>query len=979
MATPLIVGRARERASLLAAIDAASGGRPQLVFVSGEAGIGKTTLVDDVARHVATGGRRVVRGSADALDVDGFALWAGPRRQLGLTAIGDDRWDVLDAVAEALDSAAPLLVVLEDVHWADDESLWLLGQLPSFVRGNVAIVATGRHDAPPRVRPSATIVLRGLDAAAVAQLIDDAAIDAAAVCERTGGNPLFVQHVVERGVTAQLPSAIGVALAHALDALDSAVLRSLAVIALAGADAPTSVIAEVAGVSVAMLDAHVQAAARAGVLVAAADATRRFRHALLADAVVERIDITTRRAFDAGLADAWAATSGGAGLARTALHRLRAVPVVDALLAIEEACSAARQLRDSGNITAAANVLTAAADVLAAHRPDAVDVLGRVLVDLGEALVTVGRRAESLAAFDRAINLGLNDKDLHIAAVIGACRQLHMHFAEPIRRVQLLHAETLVAEGDHPLRVLLLGRLAVAEAGDPLRWAEARVHGDAAVAMARRLNDPAVLATSLIDRHVYSRDLTDLEARSAVADELIDLGRRTRRPETVMVGLQWRYSDGMRRADLELAHAALDEMETLAALSPSPEWRFAVLIRRGILAAIAGNRDEAISCVGQAVPLGRQVLFASEASGIETGARVVISRITGIDDPSLAELLADLDASGGPPPTAFFQIHLAAVRLGAGDVLAAREATRRWAAWAAEPGHAVEEPSIAVVLAGLVADLGLVEHARQMYDVVLPYSGCLSTESGFAGDLPVDVTLMRLAMVLGDDDAARRHLHEAMRVARAAGSPWLEARCRGLGPDSTVSSEPPVAPAARVGTLVRRGSGWRIESPYGNGEVANSIGLGQLARLLAAAPADVTATELAGMIDVAPARDLGPMLDASAKRAYRRRVEELRAEIDDADDAYDIERASRARIELDALIDELRRAVGLRGRDRPSGAGAERARVNVARSIRRAVDAVRVAVPGLGAHLDVSIRTGRVCSYSAEPAAALTWTVSEVG
>jgi hypothetical protein len=75
-------------------------------------------------------------------------------------------------------------------------------------------------------------------------------------------------------------------------------------------------------------------------------------------------------------------------------------------------------------------------------------------------------------------------------------------------------------------------------------------------------------------------------------------------------------------------------------------------------------------------------------------------------------------------------------------------------------------------------------------------------------------------------------------------------------------------------------------------------------------------------------------------------------------------------------MNELRRAVGLGGRDRPVGAGAERARVNVTRNLRRAVTAISANAPDLGAHLERSIRTGRLCSYTPEPASALDWKVT---
>ena len=143
----------------------------------------------------------------------------------------------------------------------------------------------------------------------------------------------------------------------------------------------------------------------------------------------------------------------------------------------------------------------------------------------------------------------------------------------------------------------------------------------------------------------------------------------------------------------------------------------------------------------------------------------------------------------------------------------------------------------------------------------------------------------------------------------------------------------------------------------------------------AAAPREVLAIDLIAAVGVPLANSLGPALDTAAKHAYRRRIAELNAEIDESDEFHDLERSARARVELEALMQELRHAVGLHGRDRPTASGAERARVNVARSIRRAIDAVRASNPGLGAHLDVSIRTGRSCCYAPEPLTRLEWDV----
>jgi len=216
---------------------------------------------------------------------------------------------------------------------------------------------------------------------------------------------------------------------------------------------------------------------------------------------------------------------------------------------------------------------------------------------------------------------------------------------------------------------------------------------------------------------------------------------------------------------------------------------------------------------------------------------------------------------------------------------------------------------------------------------------------------------------LADRGAAERDGQDAELIARRAGV-VLPGRPGGRRD---------VLPVARA-SMVRRDLVWTISSPHGNGRVPHSIGIDQLAKVLAAAPKEVLATDLtAGEGPVAA--PLGPALDTAAKHAYRKRINELNAEIDEADRFNDLDRASRARVELDAVMQELRRAVGLGARDRPMGSGAERARVNVARSLRRAISTVRAAVPSLGAHLEVSVRTGRLCCYAPEPSARLDWDV----
>jgi hypothetical protein len=110
----------------------------------------------------------------------------------------------------------------------------------------------------------------------------------------------------------------------------------------------------------------------------------------------------------------------------------------------------------------------------------------------------------------------------------------------------------------------------------------------------------------------------------------------------------------------------------------------------------------------------------------------------------------------------------------------------------------------------------------------------------------------------------------------------------------------------------------------------------------------------------------GGVLDARALAEYRRRLAELDDDLAEAERWNDTERASRARTERDFLLRELTSATGIHGHPRRLGSETERARVNVTRAIRSAIDRIRTHNPAAAAHLDQTVRTGTYCSYTAQ-------------
>ena len=117
----------------------------------------------------------------------------------------------------------------------------------------------------------------------------------------------------------------------------------------------------------------------------------------------------------------------------------------------------------------------------------------------------------------------------------------------------------------------------------------------------------------------------------------------------------------------------------------------------------------------------------------------------------------------------------------------------------------------------------------------------------------------------------------------------------------------------------------------------------------------------------------GPALDAEAKAAYRARLLDLREELAEAEAWHDPERVARLQAEQDALAHELGAALGIGGRDRPTGTPSERARISVTRAIRAAMARIADQSPALGAHLDATIRTGTYCAYVPDPRVQVAW------
>ena len=121
--------------------------------------------------------------------------------------------------------------------------------------------------------------------------------------------------------------------------------------------------------------------------------------------------------------------------------------------------------------------------------------------------------------------------------------------------------------------------------------------------------------------------------------------------------------------------------------------------------------------------------------------------------------------------------------------------------------------------------------------------------------------------------------------------------------------------------------------------------------------------------------DAGPILDAQAKAQYKHRLDDLREDLEEAEQFNDTARAERARIEMNALAEQIASAIGLGGRNRRMGSEAERARSAVTKRIKNSINRIGEAIPSLRRHLAARIKTGYFCSYNPQPERPVGWTV----
>ena len=1027
-----LVGREVQRAAFDDVLAAAVGGRGGCLAVSGEAGIGKTRLCEAFTDAALSAGVGVAWAACWPSAASAFAPWAEllvqvdgrPVEVEGVTAhdpaLGRTALfaDVLGRLREAA-AQRPRLLVIDDLHWADEATALLTAHVLPALRGMpVMLVVALREDelAAHAVaglgdgirRHAQTLALPGLsveETGALVALTTGGSVTrdvAARVYEATGGNPLFArelavmlsaERVPDGGsvlAVRQLPGSVRDVLTARVRALTPACRRFLEVVAVLADSATPTLVAEVAGEGIDAVLGGLDEALRAGVLTAA-ESRIDFAHPLLRAGVLEAVSLEGRVRLHARAGEALidAKARGQPVEPGTVAHHLLEAAAGGS---VEAAVSWA--VRAADEAMSALAYETAAALLAGARRALALDAAAgdraAVLLGLGDAQAASGRGEDAERAYREAIDLARQQDrpDVLARAVLGLTGG--MGFEVPVGDLahhDLLHeARAAIAGRDPALDSLLTARLSVSLSfAAPV--AERRRLAEQAVAAARTLDDLRVLAVTLAAFCDAVAGPDGLEQRLAATQEILRIARHTEDLALELLGRRLRVVALLERGDVDDVDAEIDRYVAAAGRLGQagyswyvPLWRGMRDLMRGQLVTYRRHRARLAELVDQAGSLNAQMLLLSQA------AMAALLHAGDAGEP-FGRLVALTGGPDGVLPGPQLAIGEALVAATTGDRDRAGMLLDRCAdaLCTAEPDS--EWLPMLVQTAEVLANLGedRADLAGWLHDTLAPYAGLYAVEGIGAfvnGQVGRAVGLM--AALLGRSDEARRRLEAAARAEEGIGATALAERTRRQAtrlperpaqPGTSPTSPRGVADAS--GVFRREGDSWRLDYAGTCVHVRDSKGVRDLAVLLATPGRGVPALDLATAagtrrrppdreVGAQPPGDLGEVLDAPARAAYRQRVAAIEDELGVADRHGDAERSARLAAERDALLAELAGAYGLGGRPRRTGHPAERARTAVTARIRDAIRRIADVHPALGAHLRHAVRTGTVCCYDPE-------------
>jgi DNA-binding SARP family transcriptional activator/tetratricopeptide (TPR) repeat protein len=822
-----LVGRREHLAALRSAWRRASAGAAGVVTVAGEAGSGKTRLLIELAGEARASGATVLAGRCIEGGLVAFApftealrqhlagapelpSWAASELARLLPELGaeaappqgdpyDARHRLFEAVAAAIGAAArraPVLLVVEDLHWADHATLAMLahvirtvGWAPLLVAGSFRSEREGAPELPTllddlrREQRLVHVALAGLSEQEVEDLVA-AWLDGRppaglteAVHGRTGGNPLFIEelvrHLVEthserpvealvQAATTDVPQGVRTVIDRRFARFPERARQAVAMAAILGEDFALADVAAACNASDHLAADDLEVAVGAGLIDESQRlaGSYRFAHALVRAALLAGLT-TTRRALlhrrAAEVIDALPKERREPRLAELALHLLEAGPLVEAGNAAGVAVRAAEQATRKLAYEDAAELLRRA---VASGLDDGDPLRAEVLIALGDVQLRLGDAPQAGRCFEKAAEIAraIADGELLARAALGAAG-LTVNVGPAREDVRALLEQALAGVAvASPLRPRLLARLAIeAYYARPVTVRERL--SEQALDAGRRAGGRA-LREALGARHVALWSPAHTEERLRIADELIAAARAAGDREAELQGVNWRVTDLVELGDLAAARVAIDEHDRLAGELRLLGYAWYVPMWRAMLALTAERLDEArrLSEEGERIGRASRDANAELLFGVQ---RRAIRRAAGeLTDEDVAAVEAGALSS---PAAAAWRTWAAGLALARGEHERARRMILREVDGLPSLPLDANWLYTATALGVWTAELGDAAAAAAIYSHVLPFAHLTVTvgrASVCAGSASLSLGLM--AATAGDRDAAVSHLEEAV-------------------------------------------------------------------------------------------------------------------------------------------------------------------------------------------------------------------------
>ena len=819
-------GRDTERTRLRSLWDRAAGGELLVGVVAGEAGIGKSRLVAELAAEVRGDGARVLLGSCfedvqlpydpfvQAIRDDAAGVAAAEvRRRVGAApgplarmvpdleahVAPDLLGDVLDpmsAQAEVFGAlhgyltraaeAGPMLLVVEDVHWATPTTRGALRHLArSSGRAPLFVLMTTRDKAPDlddelavfladlaRFPAVDRIDLAGLREAEVETLLRGlgGGADAAAVASETGGNPLFVREVAGRAAgnhASSLPALLARRYALLTDA-DTDVVDIAAVL---GSEFDADVLAAATGRPLPDVLDSLERGEAAGLVAASPGRPGRFSftHALFRNARYDALPAGRRRLLHHQVVGALERRAGDDRvLAELARHACIAAPLGDARTALGHAVRAAEAAERSLALDEAAEHYRRAIEVADLLDPPDLGARLGLSIRLGEAMQgagIAGWRTVLLEAAGAARSMG----DAVALAEVGCAMVRYGGPSNPgaiDHEFAAIMQEALHGLGPEPTaaraRTLAAASEDLSFTAPEAAWAMAQE----ALTIARQLDDPITLGNVLLSYRISARSPDNAEARHPTADELIDLGHRTGQPAFTILGLSHRAWSFREQGELAAGNAAIDAAVALQGTHRlPPTYVVAVMLFQSARAGLAGDLEGAEAIAEGVWPLATQGFDPTNWYG---PAILMIRHAQG----RLAEMVPMIEIAGDQPGIGpAYRSALAAAYAHAGRIDDATAVLKEFAddRFAAIPRNFTWMASLAA-LAEAAEWSSDATAAECLGDLLAPLSGRLADLPQVVV-APVDLALAQLALAAGNAERAEAAASRAVAASRARNTP----------------------------------------------------------------------------------------------------------------------------------------------------------------------------------------------------------------